>query len=131
MSISRALALAALAFAAAAAPALAHHSFAMFDRTKQVRLEGVVKEFQWTNPHVFIEMDAPGARGAVERYSIEGGSPNMLFRQGWGPTSFKPGDKVTVVMNPLKDGRRGGVFVWAQLADGKTLGNLGATGGPG
>ncbi len=102
----------------------AHHSFAMFDRDKQVTLSGTVKEFQWTNPHIFIQLVVENAAGSSEEWSIEGASPNMLFRRGWTNQSFKPGDKVTVVVNPLKDGSRGGNFVQASLPDGKTLGEL-------
>jgi hypothetical protein len=132
LSTKGALALAAVAGAMlAAAPVQAHHSFAMFDRTKKVTVTGTVREFQWTNPHVFIELDVRDPSGASAKYSIEGGSPNMLFRSGWSNTSFKPGDKVTVVMSPLKDGRKGGVFIFATLADGSTLGNLNSGGGPG
>jgi hypothetical protein len=111
---------------ACAAPATAHHSFAMFDREKQVTIKGVVKEFQWTNPHVFIQVMVPNAAGKEEEWSVEGGSPNMLFRQGWEPTAFKPGDKVTLVINPLKSGERGGNFVFTTLPSGKTLGNMNA-----
>jgi hypothetical protein len=107
-------------------PAAAHHSFAMFDREKQTTLQGTVRAFQWTNPHIFIQLMVPGAEGRPEEWSIEGASPNMLFRQGWTPTAFKPGDKVTIVINPLKNGGRGGNFVFATLPSGKTLGNLNA-----
>jgi hypothetical protein len=106
----------------AAAPALAHHSFAMFDRQKEITLKGTVKEFQWTNPHSFIEIEVPEA-GAINSYSIEMNSPNNLTRQGWKSTALKPGDKVTVVMNPLRDGSRGGLFVSVMLPDGKVLGD--------
>jgi len=107
----------------AASPALAHHSFAMFDRQKEITLKGTVKEFQWTNPHSFIEIEAPDEKGAVVSYSIEMNSPNNLTRQGWKSTALKPGDKVTVVMNPLRDGSRGGLFVSVVLPDGKVLGD--------
>ena len=107
----------------AAGPALAHHSFAMFDRQKQVTLKGTVKEFQWTNPHSFIEIEALDEKGALATYSIEMNSPNNLTRQGWKSTALKPGDKVTVVMNPLRDGSRGGLFVSVMLPDGKVLGD--------
>ena len=107
----------------AAAPALAHHSFAMFDRQKEVTLKGTVKEFQWTNPHSFIEIEVPDEKGVTTPYSIEMNSPNNLTRQGWKSSSLKPGDKVTVVMNPLRDGALGGLFVSVQLADGKVLGD--------
>jgi len=106
----------------AAGPAFAHHSFAMFDSAKNVELEGTVKEFQWTNPHSWIQLTVMENGKAVE-YSIEGGSPNGLARRGWTRTSFKPGDKVTVTIHPLKDGSKGGSFVKAVKADGTTLGN--------
>jgi len=105
------------------APALAHHSFAMFDRQKEVTLKGTVKEFQWTNPHSFIEIETPDEKGAAVSYSIEMNSPNNLTRQGWKSTVLKPGDKVTVVMNPLRDGSHGGLFVSVMLSDGKVLGD--------
>ena len=111
-----------VAAASLGGPALAHHSFAMFDRQKEVVLKGTVKTFQWTNPHSFIEIDVTGADGKVQPYSIEMNSPNNLTRQGWKSTSLKPGDKVTVTMNPLRDGTEGGLFVSVQLADGKILG---------
>ena len=107
---------------AAAAPALAHHSFAMFDRQKEITLKGTVKEFQWTNPHSFIEIEVVDPQGAMASYSIEMNSPNNLTRQGWKSTSLKPGDKVSVTMNPLRDGSAGGLFVTVQLPDGRFLG---------
>ena len=107
----------------AAAPALAHHSFAMFDRQKEITLKGTVKEFQWTNPHSFIEIEVADDKGVITPYSIEMNSPNNLTRQGWKSTALKAGDKVTVVMNPLRDGSRGGLFVSVMLPDGKVLGD--------
>ena len=118
-------ALAALALGGAAlavtGAAFAHHSFAMFDRDKEVVLTGVVHEFQWTNPHAFIEFDVPGDKGAPERWSVEMNSPNNLTRQGWKSTYLKSGDKVTVTLNPLRDGKHGGLFVAIVLADGKVI----------
>jgi hypothetical protein len=102
-------------------PALAHHSFAMFDRDKEVTLVGTVREFQWTNPHAFIEMDVPGANGAAEKWSIELNSPNNLTRQGWKSSMLKPGDKISLTMNPLRDGKKGGLFVSVVLPDGKVI----------
>jgi len=115
-----------LGFAAAvvvAAPALAHHSFAMFDRQKEVTLKGTVKEFQWTNPHSFIEIEVADEKGVITPYSVEMNSPNNLTRQGWKSTSLKPGDKVVLLMNPLRDGSKGGLFVSVMLPDGKVLGD--------
>ena len=104
--------------------ASAHHSFAMFDQNKQVSIAGTVKTFQWTNPHAFIELEAPD--GKV--WSVELNSPNNLVRQGWKRTALKPGDKVTVVLNPLRSGQAGGLFNAVTLPGGQVLGNPKATG---
>jgi hypothetical protein len=109
----------------AAQSALAHHSAAMFDPEKVKELTGTIKEFQWKNPHVWIQVYVQNAAGVKEEWSIEGGGPNSLSRQGWRPTSFKPGDVVTIKVNPMKDGSTGGQFIGAKLSDGKTLGNWG------
>jgi len=101
--------------------AFAHHSFAMFDRDKEVVLTGVVHEFQWTNPHAFIEFDVSNDKGQAERWSVEMNSPNNLTRQGWKSTYLKNGDKVTVTLNPLRDGKHGGLFVAIVLPDGKVI----------
>jgi len=103
-----------------AAPTLAHHSFAMFDQRKIVTLDGTVTEFQWTNPHAFIEIDVPTA-GKLVHWSIELNSPNNLRRQGWTRTALKAGDKVSLRMNPLRDEKPGGLFLDVTLANGKVL----------
>ena len=103
-----------------AVPAAAHHSFAMFDSSKQMTLVGTVKEFQWTNPHTWIQVNVPTS-GKVVEWSIEGGSPNGLARRGWKSTILKPGDKITLVINPMKDGSNGGSLKTVTLADGKVL----------
>lgn len=107
----------------AAASVGAHHSFAMFDQTQRVTLKGKVTEFQWTNPHAFIQMSVPDARGAAEAWSIELNSPNNLRRQGWKATSLKAGDEVTLVMFPLRDlsDHKGGLFIEVTLPDGTVL----------
>ena len=106
--------------ALAAAPALAHHSFAMFDQKKVMTLDGTVHEFQWTNPHAFIELDV-NAGGRSQRWSIELNSPNNLTRQGWRRTSLKTGDKISVRIAPLRNGNTGGLFLDLRKADGKVL----------
>ena len=103
---------------AAAMPAAAHHSFAMFDQKQIVTLQGKVHEFQWTNPHAFLEID--DAKG--KRWSLELNSPNNLKRQGWVRSSVKPGDHVTLYVHPLRSGDRGGSFAGVKLADGTVLG---------
>ena len=104
------------------APSLsAHHSGAMFDREKVIELKGTVKELQWSNPHIWIQVVVQ-ENGAPKEWSLEGGSPNTLSRQGWRSTTFKPGDEVTVRFNPMKDGTAAGAFVGAKFSDGKTIG---------
>jgi len=105
---------------AAGGPALAHHSFAMFDQRKVMTLEGTVREFQWTNPHSFIELDV-STGGKLQRWSIELNSPNNLTRQGWRRTSLKAGEKISVRIAPLRDGHPGGLFLDLRKADGKVL----------
>ena len=112
-------ALAGLAMLATAGSALAHHSFAMFDNTKEVTAVGVVKSFQWTNPHTWLQVEVTGADGKTVEWSLEGGSPGILSRNGWKRTSVKPGDKVTVIFYPLRDGKPGGSFLEVKTPDGK------------
>ena len=109
--------------------ASAHHSFAMFDHVHRVTLAGTVTRFQWTNPHVFIELDVPEANGQTKHFSIECASPNVLMRGGWKYTDVKVGDKVKLLINPLKDGSAGGMLEEATLADGRTLGDSNPPGG--
>jgi len=106
--------------ALAGIPALAHHSFAMFDQTKLMTLQGTVHEFQWTNPHSFIELDVTTA-GKTQRWSIELNSPNNLTRQGWRRTSLRAGDRISVRIAPLRNGHSGGLFLDLRKADGTTL----------
>ena len=101
----------------------AHHSNAMFDKTKVVEVTGTVREFQWTNPHIWIEITIENEDGMQEDWSIEGIGPNTLFRKGWRPNSFKPGDVVEFKFNPMLDGSRAALFVGARFSNGKTLGN--------
>ena len=100
----------------------AHHSPVMFDMAKTQTLEGTVVEFAWTNPHASIQLDVPNANGVVERWGVELGSPNSMVRTGWKSTVLKAGDHVTVVINPLRSGEKGGAFVSVTLADGRVLG---------
>jgi hypothetical protein len=93
-------------------PVSAHHSFAMFDNDKTVTLEGTVKEFQWTNPHTWVQvLVRDAATGKEVEWSVEAGSPNGLSRQGWSRHSAKAGDKATVTVHPLKNGNPGGSLI--------------------
>ena len=106
-----------------ATPALAHHSFAMFDTTSRITVTGRVAVFEWTNPHVIIEIDGAEEDGGVKHWTVELGSPSILLRGGWKYNDMRFGDGVIVVVNPLKNGQPGGLLVQATLADGRVLGN--------
>jgi hypothetical protein len=110
---------------ALALPAAAHHSFAMFDSAKETTLQGTVKEFQWTNPHAWVQLLVAGPDGKTTEWSIECASPNGLKRQGWRGSSIKAGDRITVVIHPLKSGEPGGSLVILTLPDGTQLGRRG------
>ena len=115
-----------------AAPASAHHSTAMFDMDKEIQLTGTVKDFQWTQPHTWIDFEVPNAAGGADVYGIEGMSPSYLGRNGWSKRTLNPGDKVMVSIHPLKDGRKGGFDASITWPNGKVMYNLPrrAPGGP-
>ena|SRR3989440_10759562 len=123
MAFTRLVAAAALcATAICITPLAAHHSAAMFDDEKVVELNGTIKQVQWTNPHIWIQVVVDN-NGQKTEWSIEGGSPNTLSRNGWRATTFKSGDPVMVRVNPMKDGSPGGSFIGAKFKEtGKTLG---------
>jgi hypothetical protein len=106
----------------AAGSLAAHHSPVLFDRSIKKTLVGTVVEFVWVNPHASIQLDVVNDSGATERWGVEMGSPNSLVKNGWKSTIIKPGDKVTVVVNPLRSGEHGGIFQSMTLSDGRTLG---------
>jgi translation initiation factor IF-1 len=112
----------AIVFLGASPAAWVHHSGAMFDRTRVIEIKGVVKEFAWTNPHSSFKVEVED-----QLWSIEMNGTSNLVHEGWKKTTIKPGDKVTVSVNPLRDGRPGGWFVGILLANGATLGMPGAT----
>ena len=100
---------------------LAHHSPAAFDRSKEVKLVGTVKEFRWQNPHTWIEVLVPDEKGKEVLWGVELTSPTYLIRAGWKSNTIKPGDKVTVVVNPVRSGEPSGIFRSLTLADGRVL----------
>jgi Family of unknown function (DUF6152) len=104
----------------------AHHSFAMFDMAKDVTLNGTVKSFQWQSPHTWLQVQVADDGGESVEWSLEMGAPGMLYRNGWRQQSAKPGDRITVVIHPLRDGRPGGSVVSAILADGTHVGQTGS-----
>jgi hypothetical protein len=105
-----------------AVPAFAHHSFAMFDYNKEITVTGSVKELQWTNPHIHLLVNAPDPKGVMAVFDIEGGTPGNLRRQGWARDVVKPGDKISVVIRPLKNGDNGGQLISAKKGDGTAIG---------
>ena len=119
-----------IAMLLAAGGAFAHHAAAGVDRTKTVTIEGTVKQFRWANPHAFIELEAPDAKGGMSLWNFEMTSPAILVRAGWKATSLKSGDKVKVTARPLKNGDPGGLFVSVTLPDGKTLSEQAAPAAP-
>ena len=123
MKITRLFAVPALLGVAAAA--VAHHSGAMFDSAKEQTLVGTISEFNWVNPHSSFKVNVKGADGAEVVWAIEMNAPQNLVRQGWKRTTLKSGDKVSVVVHPLRDGKPGGSFVAITLADGTKLSGSG------
>ena len=114
--------LAATALIAVAGLVEAHHSFATFDQTQQKTLVGTIKEVQWTNPHIWVQVLVKSEpNGAVVEWSIEGGSPNGLSRQGWKRSSLNAGDAVEMIIHPLKDGSNGGSLIKVSV-NGKPVG---------
>lgn len=119
--LMRSAALAAAALAVAA-PALAHHSGSMFDREKTVTLIGTVKSYAYTQPHSWIDLIVIGQDGKADEWGIECGAPTAMHAQGLVPSVLKTGDKVTLRMHPLRDGRHQGSFIDVVLADGRKFG---------
>jgi hypothetical protein len=100
---------------------IAHHSFNMFDLENTIELHGVVREFQWTNPHTWIQLIVTDEKGKTTEWSLEGAPVNMLARRGWKSDSVKPGDEITVIGNPLIDGRPGATYINITFSDGSVL----------
>jgi len=118
----RTLRLAAVAlFLGGMLPAMAHHSFAIFDHTQTYTLKGTVRSFQWTNPHGYIDLDVASGLKGVDRYTVELTSINMLRRAGWKSSDVKAGDEVTAIVAPLLNGDEGGLLLELKMADGRTL----------
>jgi Family of unknown function (DUF6152) len=105
-------------------PSLAHHSRAMFDMTKNVTYQGIVKQYRWENPHSHIVVTVmPGAKdpSTVGTWDIEASSINLMVSQGWNRTTYKPGDSITVIGHPMKDGSKGALLFYAIKPDGTRL----------
>ena len=124
MSIGR-VGLAIVACALASVPLAAHHSFAMFQMDKDVEYRGVVKEWKWQNPHVHFTLDVAKQPGVdpltAGLWDVEGGSVNIMTRQGWTRASYKAGDPIRLVGHPMKDGSKGISLFYAIRPDGTRL----------
>lgn len=114
--------LAALTGLALTLPAVAHHSAAMFDQQKKIELTGTVRQFQWTNPHCYIQLLVKDAQGREVEWSLEMGAPMYLYNRGWRPSTVKAGDRLKVTVAPLRNGSRGGLLTDARGEDGRQLG---------
>ena len=120
------------AFCLVLAPVLvqAHHSFAaQYDSTKQVTLQGTISKVEWMNPHVYFYVDVPDEGGKVVNWAVEGGAPNVLYREGWKPTSLKAGDRVTILGSLARDGSKQVNALSFKLPDGRCV--FAGTSGPG
>ncbi len=116
--------LAVLAMVLANPPLGAHHSFAPYESSLQLKISGVVTDFRWVNPHVYIEIDGTDAKtGEKRHWLIEGASTSILNRAGWRFNMIKPGDTITVIVSPLRNGEPGALLKQVTLADGRKFGN--------
>ena len=100
----------------------AHHSAAMFDDSQRVPLTGTVREFQWSNPHCYVQLVVTPAKGPPVEWSLEMGAPTYLYNLGWRPSTLKPGEQVSVKIAPLRNGKPGGLLLELTKADGRHFG---------
>jgi Family of unknown function (DUF6152) len=128
MKRSRLIRFSSLLLVPLATPALAHHSFAMFDRSRTETISGTVKQFELINPHGWLRLMVLDANGAPNEWSVELGGAGQLERFGWSSGTVRPGDKVTVQLHPLRDGSYGGQLVSVTLPSGQVLGQRPAAG---
>ena len=107
----------------AAPPLLAHHSNVAYEVTKVITVTGVVKNFEWVNPHTWLHLVVQDEKGGTAEWAAEGRAPGILLRAGWTKTSLKPGERVTVDMSPAKDGSKVAIIARVTKADGTILSN--------
>ena len=111
-------------FALAGGPARAHHSHSMFDTSQEITVTGTVTNYSYRNPHVFLYLDVKDEKAEVVPWAVEMSNITNMIKVGFSATTFKAGDKVTVTLHPLHDGRPGGNYIVATSADGKTFGRI-------
>ena len=112
-----------LALATVAPSASAHHSPVMFDQSRTVSLEGTVRQFQWTNPHCYIQLVVEDG-GRQTEWNMEMGAPVYLYTRGGRPSTLKAGDRIRITASPLRSGANGGLVLSAESLDGKRLGRV-------
>jgi hypothetical protein len=113
-----------LSLALVTAIAVAHHSPAVFERTRIITIEGVVTTFSWSNPHSWIHMDVTDDDGNVHNWAVEMNPATILARGGWRRTTLQPGDEITVIVYQTRDDEPGGRFISLTLPDGSTMGEV-------
>ena len=111
----------AAALLAVSTPAFAHHSPAVFDRTREITLVGIVTEFRWSNPHCWIHLDVADAAGATAAWSVEMNPASLLARNGWTSKTIQPGDTVEVRVHPLRNDEKGGQYISVKLPSGVAM----------
>jgi len=111
------------AFLATGVPASAHHSFAMFDAQHPIEITGTVKEFRFVSPHTILVVSVKGQDGVEKEWILEGGAPGLQVREGLTAKSLKPGDEITVTINPLHSGAEGGSYqpMQVKFKDGRPV----------
>jgi hypothetical protein len=119
-----------IATALGAQTVLAHHSPVMFDQAQPMTLTGTVRQFQWTNPHSYIQLVVKNDQGQDEEWNLEMAAPTYLYNLGWRPATVKTGDTLTVTIAPLRKGGKGGLLLKAVTADGKPIGRAPASATP-
>ena len=100
----------------------AHHSFALYDMTRSVEVDGSVDKLEWSHPHCWLFIFVAGSDSATVSYGFEMSSVGEMTRRGWKKLLVKPGDKIKVKYHPLRDGRNGGLMMSVTMADGQTIG---------
>jgi hypothetical protein len=115
---------------AAAAPAVAHHSFNMFSLDKVVTVQSTIKSVSWKMPHVWVYATIQTETGASEDWGFEAHAPNLVSRKGWGSQTLKPGDKIAITMHPMKDGTKSGSLIYFTTPGGQKLWNADSLNNP-
>jgi len=110
-------------------PAYGHHSIVMYDRTVETSITGTVTQWDWTNPHCWLQIMVDDVNGTPQLWVLEANSTGQMARGGWTADSVKPGDEVTVIINPIRDRTRAGRLGTVRFSDGRELQRAGDASG--